>query len=126
MLVFDIVYFMFPFLVVKFCSKVLIPEISTVPIVYYFWFWPRKILFQNCSCKVVKVWESRFKHTAILKRRVFGIFKTCFCFTKFFRLYIYSWIQVCIFFPLNSISKSLGRLYFHNLYRVCPEQHLRC
>ena len=67
MFVFDIVDIMFPYLVVKFCSKFIIPEISVVPTVYYFWFWLRKILFQNCGFKLVKIRESRFKQTAILE-----------------------------------------------------------
>ena len=67
MLVLDIVYAIFQYLVVKFCSKFIISEIPIVSIVYYFRFWLRKILFQNCGCKLVKVRDSRFRHTAILE-----------------------------------------------------------
>ena len=47
-------------------------EISIDPIVYYFRFWLRKILLQNCRYKLVEVRESLFKHNAILEtsRRV--------------------------------------------------------
>ena len=114
---------------ILFISCLNISEISVVPIVYYFWFWLRKILFQNCGYKLVKINESRFKHTAILETtprvcynkvntgRVIRVFKTCLS------DYMYSRSQK-YFFSVTSLSNHLVELYFHNLYRVCPKEHL--
>ena len=47
MLVFGIVYVMFQYLVVKFCSKFIVSEISIVPIAYIFGFGFRKYCFKT-------------------------------------------------------------------------------
>ena len=63
-----------------------ITEFPIVPAVYYFWFQLRKTLFQNCSCKFVKIRESCFKDTTILKTsRVFGQRKVHDAFSGFLK-----------------------------------------
>ena len=101
---------------ILFISCLNISEISVVPIVYYFWFWLRKYCFKT-GYKLVKINESRFRHTAILETtprvcynkvntgRVIRVFKTCFS------DYMYSRSQK-YFFSVTSLSKSPSRIIF--------------
>ena len=121
MLVFDIIYIMFQYLVVKLCSKFIIPEIVMVPKVYYFQFWLRKILFQTVVISLWK-WESPVSNTLLfwkLRREFFRISSVHDGFPGFLKRFFvslsfsgYVLMKSEIFFSLTWTLKSPSRIIF--------------
>ena len=106
MLAFDIVYVMFQYLVVKFCSKFIISEYCFKTVVISLW------KLESLVSNVLLSWKlwGEFVRVRSIHDRLSGFLKHVFCFTKLFKLYVL--INSEIFFSLTSTLKSPSRIIF--------------